>query len=498
MKVADFPYHIFLLPLFFVLHTATTHWLPIGIPDQLYLSAWYELTAIILFFFFLFWLKSKNKGGVIVFMLMLINFYFSEIHKTLRASHPTLFFYRYLFIIPFLVLVISFLTIKVYKSKSSFRQLTRYLNILFLLLITAEFATIAIRSYRQKGSAGASINTTSLSICDTCHKPDIYFLVFDEYSSSSSLREDYHYNNDFLDTFLVQTGFKILGRSKANYNLTYFSIASITNMSYLRIPKPDATTSTDYFNAATLTRSNQLCKFLGSMGYKIENYSLFDIGNSKATAHYYNTSTPEEIIKSKTFIATLIREVGWNLYSRKALLSAQQKIYTAAFEDIMATVQNVKKASLEKSRRPKFVYGHLLLPHPPFFVNKTVPNGTEQIGEKNKSPVTNYVNYVYFTNTIIRDLVTTLQQNTNKEAVIVIMGDHGFRPTEHGFRPSVAANFPDSYFKNQNAVYLPQHNYELFYDSISGVNQFRVILNTLFHQKIPLLVDKQYYLKDRK
>jgi len=491
MKAAEFPYHIVLLPLFFVFHTANTHWLFIGIAGQLYLAALYASTAVVLFLLLFLWFKSKNKAGVIILILLLINFYFSEIHKMLRANHPALFIYRYVFVVPLLVLTVIFLTFSVYRSRSSFMQLTRYLNILFLFLFIAELATIAIRSYRLKGTTVAAINDTSLSICDTCRKPDIYFLLFDEYSSSLSLREDYHYDNDFLDTFLVQSGFKILTRSKSNYNITNFSVASITNMSYLRIPKPDAVTSIDYFQAAALIHGNRLCNYLDSIGYKIENYSLFDIGSSPPTVHYLFTSTPAEIIKSKTFIATLIHETGWNLYSRKDLLTAQQKNYSATFQNNLATVQNIKRASQEKINKPKFVYGHLLLPHPPFLVNKTVPYSIDQLVQKHEFPVTDYVNYVYYTNTIIRDLVTTIQQNTNNEAVIVIMGDHGFRAPN-------GTGFPENYFENQNAVYFPQRNYEMLYDSIGGVNQFRVILNTLFQQKLPLLAEKQYYLKDRK
>jgi hypothetical protein len=35
------------------------------------------------------------------------------------------------------------------------------------------------------------------------------------------------------------------------------------------------------------------------------------------------------------------------------------------------------------------------------------------------------------------------------------------------------------------------------YDSISGVNQFRVVFNKLFHQHLPLLKDSSTYLKDK-
>jgi len=66
------------------------------------------------------------------------------------------------------------------------------------------------------------------------------------------------------------------------------------------------------------------------------------------------------------------------------------------------------------------------------------------------------------------------------------MGDHGFR-----YDQSIPRH---SRFKIQNAVYLPDQNYSQLYDSISAVNQFRVVANTLFKQNLPLLNDSTVYL----
>jgi hypothetical protein len=90
-----------------------------------------------------------------------------------------------------------------------------------------------------------------------------------------------------------------------------------------------------------------------------------------------------------------------------------------------------------------------------------------------------YLGYVGYTNTKIQELVNTILNNSKGEAVIIIMGDHGFRNDN---------NMPHHVFlQNQNAIYLPGKNYNLFYDSITGVNQFRVLINTLFKQNTALV-----------
>jgi hypothetical protein len=48
---------------------------------------------------------------------------------------------------------------------------------------------------------------------------------------------------------------------------------------------------------------------------------------------------------------------------------------------------------------------------------------------------------------------------------------------------------PKYHFMNLNSVYIPDGNYTGFYDGMLNVNQFRVILNSQFGQKLPLLKD---------
>jgi hypothetical protein len=74
-----------------------------------------------------------------------------------------------------------------------------------------------------------------------------------------------------------------------------------------------------------------------------------------------------------------------------------------------------------------------------------------------------------------------LQQETDGKAVILLMSDHGYQESV-----IKSEKLP---FYNLNAIYLPQKNYEGWYNGISNVNQFRVLFNTLFHAQIPLLTD---------
>jgi len=64
----------------------------------------------------------------------------------------------------------------------------------------------------------------------------------------------------------------------------------------------------------------------------------------------------------------------------------------------------------------------------------------------------------------------------------MILSDHGSRHLNKGEEVT-------NDFVNLNAKYIPGKNYALCYDSITNVNQFRVLFNTCFAQQLPLLKD---------
>lgn len=149
-------------------------------------------------------------------------------------------------------------------------------------------------------------------------------------------------------------------------------------------------------------------------------------------------------------------------------------------------------SATKQSARPRFIYAHFYMPHEPFFFDengKRKDNNTV-IAEYKERSATAYIQYVQYANKRIVALIDDLLKKTAGNAAIVFLSDHGFRK-------STPDPHPIWHFQNMNAVYFPERNYQLFYDSISNVNQFRVVINSLFDQQLPLLSDSTIYLTDR-
>ena len=126
------------------------------------------------------------------------------------------------------------------------------------------------------------------------------------------------------------------------------------------------------------------------------------------------------------------------------------------------------------------------MPHYPYLFNKEgEPNPLPNVTEGQQHRQKEYIEYLQYCNKQFVTLIDDILKNSKQPPIIVFMGDHGFR---HFSEPVD----PKYHFLNLNAVYLPNKNYGGFYKGMSGVNQFRTILNTQFNKQLPLLKDSTF------
>jgi hypothetical protein len=482
------PVFFLLLPLFFVFHGFTENFNAIPVSDAFWLLIVYLTASLVIFF--LAWLLYKNylKAALLSFCTMAFHFFFGGMQDLLKKWFNDSFITRYSFILSFFLILFIVLIVVLKKRKVQFLKATFYLNILFCILILIDTAGLLFETVLPKSQ---SYSKAPKEIkCDSCIKPDIYFLIFDEYSSSTALKELWNYENSELDSFLAKKKFKLIPYSRSNYNFTEFSIASTLNMDWLNIPAPQACTVKDYNNCFELIKNNQVTSMLRSIGYKIRNYSIFDIDKNPSPVSEDFLPLKTKLITSQTFLSRIRKDLFYHLLAGKFEIEwlTRDLIYTTRHNNekiINATI----KESLESSPESKFVYSHIEMPHPPFYYDK---NGKEKdkqkLLEENKNlNVNSYLDYLPSTNKVIKQLINSIIDHAKRPLVIILMGDHGFR-----------ANQPQNYyFRNLNAVYTSSGNYQGFYENISSINEFRILFNNLFLTSFQPLKDSTLFLTDK-
>jgi hypothetical protein len=480
------PVFLILLPLFFVFRGFTENYNAVPLKDALLLLLLY--VGATLFFFLVGWLFFRNilKAAILSFSIMAVHFLFGAIQDVLKSFFDDAFVTRYSFLVPFFILILILLIWFLRRTKKPMPRFNLYLNLLLGIFILVD-ATLLVQKMQHR-NLSMNVQPHYNINCDTCTKPDIYFLVFDEYSSTAALKETWNYDNSDLDSFLIKKGFRVLSHSRSNYNFTQFSIASTLNMHYLNIPNPSACTIKDYNNCFELIKNNQVCSVLSSMGYEIANYSIFDIQKNPSLVTESFLPLKTKLITSQTFTSRIKKDLFHLLLVGKFELKWLSKdLIYATYHNNQKIINALLKDSSEIQNRPRFVYAHITMPHPPFYYNKYGQQKSKEDIIKDGEGILPYLDYLPKTNEVVQQIVNSILTRSKKPVAIVLVGDHGFRKEQS----------KDFQFRNLNAVYLSSGNYSGFHDSITNVNEYRILFNNLFNASLPLKKDSSIFLLDK-
>jgi hypothetical protein len=321
--------------------------------------------------------------------------------------------------------------------------------------------------------------------CDSCSKPDIFLIIPDQYTGYSALKNVFDFDNTAFENELKRRGFYVAKQSSSNYNFTPFSVASTLNLK--KGPQNYNTVSYSY----GIIRNSRLLKFLAASGYQFYNCSIFDF--DQHPAHKYTAFLPygTKLITDRTFTNRIWKDLENDIIDGKyPFENLRRKLIYENLDFNDRILKLTSEISAQETGFPKFVYTHLMIPHYPYyFDSKGQPLPIERLTDLNKSNANDYIEYLQYGNKKLLKLVDDILANAQSPPIIVILSDHGFRHPEKSVDPVYD-------FINLNAVYFPEKNYGQFYDTITNVNQFRVIFNSCFYQHLPLLKDSSTNLRD--
>ena len=331
-------------------------------------------------------------------------------------------------------------------------------------------------------------------------KPDIYFSVLDSYGRSDVLKEFYGYDDSHLTGYLKKRGFWISRSSASNYTFTSLSISSSLNYAYYdeetRAQFPDFH---DWQVPRLLLQNNRVTRFLKEMGYSIvalnPQYDALNYRNADTfLGRWWFASVFELGFIERTPLPWLLRKVGWPVlqdwHRAMAKYSLDALPEAVSFEG------------------PKFVYAHVLLPHPPLLFG---PRG-EQVnparryewkgglayvltpGATGESFRTGYRDQVAYVGSLLPAIIEEILTKSESPPIIILQSDHG-PPGVLGVTLTDEIS-RRAEFAILNAMYLPNGGEAAVYEGMSPVNTFRAILNHYFGTRHSLLEDR-YYLADR-
>jgi hypothetical protein len=315
--------------------------------------------------------------------------------------------------------------------------------------------------------------------------PDVYLFLLDSYGRADLFQQAYGFDNSEFLNELEQRGFFVASCSQSNYVRTELSLASSLNMQYLQ-------DLSDRFSPDSIKRGllwdslkHSAVRYnFESMGYETITFETgFEWLNIKDADHFMSPPpissgmTEFEALFLRTTLARHAADWGW-VDPDYLMGVVSRDRFNHAFNSM---------DDIARMPQPTFAYVHLISPHPPFVFdadgNPTYPPDfwNDQRLYPARLYQKGYVNQVQFLNKRLLQAVDTILAESAVPPVIIIQGDHGpwLQPKEK--RMWILA-----------AMYLPGHREDL-YSTVSPVNFFRLVFNSYFGGKYPLLEDISYF-----
>ena len=426
--------------------------------------------------------RDWNRAAFLATLWLALFFSYGHVYILLTEKISNFDFTHWL-LIAWLILAVAAILWAKWKSPSP-----AALNVITLGLVITSLSQLnfgpGLQGGYTKRVAAHSAPLQDLTLPQ--NPPDVYYFILDMYTRADLMKSAYGYdNNDFVNA-LEKRGFYVGQCSQSNYTRTEISLTSSLNLSYLQDldPKFNQPDSISRLHLWDSLRHNAVRYQLESMGYKTVSFangfpwSEWDDVNVFFTPPPFSSGMSEfETLFMQTTFARTLQDFGWVDLDQ---ISGQN------FRDRDMLVFNSMK-DVANMQGPKFVYVHLILPHPPFVFG---PDGkyTDPANfwnEKKMYPAdkfkVGYTNQVTFLNGKLLETIDTILSESKVPPIIILQGDHG---------PWLQPN-PQHFFI-LNAYYLPGHETEL-YPTISPVNSFRLIFNDYFGGKYDMLTDKTYY-----
>jgi len=272
------------------------------------------------------------------------------------------------------------------------------------------------------------------------NKPDIYYIVMEDYANQTQLTNQFGFKNTDFSTFLSDNGYFLNPDAHQNYPYTTMSIASTLNAGYNTdlIDKFSSATSQTIVPYHRAVQYSSVVSELKSLGYSYDEIgSWYETTNHGPLAdqfylpdrrftffnhlNYLDDFTEGELSQSP-FWRFLEAGVGIGHYTIAHYQGVNQTELTS---DALSTL----KSLVQDPAGGRFIFAHLIIPHEPFYYNAdgslSTNSGQDNLGEPIKQK---YVNQIQYINSQIEPILSEIKKQSNGQAVVILQTDEGPQP----------------------------------------------------------------------
>jgi hypothetical protein len=431
--------------------------------------------------------RRPEKTGIALTAFVLFSFFYTAVFEALQGVLKPLGLVQVLknrTFFPAWGILFLVILVLVIRTGRELRNLGRTLTIIGIVLFA--MAVVRIGTFLIVHPDVARANTDAMrrnaiaefgapiALDRPAESPDIYYFIFDRYPSREVLRDFYQYDNEpFLDK-LRAAGFRVSDEAVANYPMTHLSLASSLNMNYL------GPTYQGRLHYTPFVKRSLVVQTLKRAGYRYIHLGSWYEPTRTSPLADRNVKDPWMISE---FGTALLATTPYHLF-----VPSNDRYRQGLF--ILDRMEQVRR-----ERGPKFVFAHVLLPHPPYVFDRDGSRVSDRHGAS-RAEKENFLNQLEFLNGRIARIIESLMEDSRTPPIIILQGDEG--PYLESIEKGISV--PEMWRKRAgilNAYHLPGGDTGL-YDTITPVNTFRLLFGRYFGAPLDLLEDRTYYWSSTK
>jgi hypothetical protein len=376
------------------------------------------------------------------------------------------------------------------RARGGLATATLTLNLFALLLLGMTLLTIVpYESNRVVAKAPVTADASGTLTATRVPDRDIYLIVLDRYGSQWSLDHRFGITDNDLPGWLTDQGFQVVPGARANYRATDFSLSSMLSMRMLDEYSVDpGRDSGDRTFARSRLERPEVAAFLKDNGY-----TYYQLGSwygptqtnelADVTLSWSAATEFEAVLRQSTILPAIDRALGRSIGEGNEFRDNARA---------MAEFQFRQLQRLPAVPGRKFVFAHILLPHPPYVFDA---NGNiVTFDTASVQPEADlYANQLAFANSQVKATVTALLAGPpESDPIIVVMGDEGPFLCRNVDCVDPSIRRLGIRFGVLGAYYLPDQPADFFPPDHTSVNTFRGILSAYFGADLPALPDRSY------
>ena len=365
--------------------------------------------------------------------------------------------------------------------------LTRIAAILVVITL------VQIVPYQLTTTSSTSNNELQgLATTTDAPKRDVYWFIFDRYGSDRALDLLYGIDND-LTPWLREQGFTVLDKAHPNYVKTSLSLATTNQMTHILdmpgVPGPEENSQAFL---KSMIRTSAVAQQFKALGYKYFNIGSWWTPSRSSPLADVNLHTPAP----DEFTASLIEASAIPAIARAAGVGTVN-VRTRHWENNQYGLEAV--GGLKDEPGPKYVFTHILLPHPPY-VHAEDGHFLTAEEMQGRDGETLFRDQLAYANTRIREIIGgLLALPEDRRPIIILQADEGPETPEYRATRTTTWDWDtastedlETKFGILNAWYVPGDRPVGLYPQLTSINTFPLLFRDYFGLAYKLREDRVF------